>query len=115
MWTLKFNSAELALSFTYTGSRDGASVIRLGSKRLYLLSHLTNPNIYFGCIWLLMPINPAEAGGLLQVFSEKKFKKGGDRKGGRRGGRGRRRETPREYKGERRSGVWGPREVNGER
>jgi hypothetical protein len=44
---------------------------------------------YLGWIWLLMPINPAEAGGLLQVFSEiilqKKKKVEGDRKGGRGG------------------------------
>lgn len=65
----EYNFGELVFSFYHvsSGSRDGTQVIRLGSKTLYLLSHLmdlclsTYLPIYLFlsvCLSLYLPIHP---------------------------------------------------------
>lgn len=43
MWGTEENLWESVLSFLHVGSKNRSRVVRLGSKRLYPLSHLSSP------------------------------------------------------------------------
>lgn len=54
VWRSEDNFAKLVLSFyLYVGSGDRTQVVKLASKCIYLLSHLTHPNKNFLKIHLL--------------------------------------------------------------